>query len=137
MTIPKGLAARAVLELSDGRNFHVEIRDGSMFAKFYTVYTVRGRGHRRTVEHESFRDRNFASSIEEAARKLEQHFNTYGKAKVNKTKTRIYRKRLYAKCFKMRPDELGLARIHNSLGEYMKRRQQPFILARKTEAALV
>ena len=138
MTIPKGLAARAVLELADGRNFHIEIQDGSMFVKFYTVYTVRGRGRRRTVEHESFRDRNFAASIEDAARKLEQHFNTYGKAKVNKTKTRIYRKRLYAKRFKMRPDELGLARIHNSLGEYMKKRQQPsFILARKTEAALV
>ena len=138
MTIPKGLAARAVLELSDGRNFHIEIRDNSMFVKFYAVYTVRGRGRRRTVERESFRDRNFATSIEEAARKLEKHFKTYGKAKVNKTTTRIYRKRLYAKRFKMRPDELGLARIHNSLGEYLKKRQQPpFILARKPEAALV
>ena len=138
MTIPKGLAARAVLELSDGRKIHLEIRDGSMFVKFYSVFTVRGRGRRRTVEHESFRDRNFAASIEEAARKLEQHFKTYGKAKVNKTKTTIYRKRLYARRFKMRPDELGLARIHNSLGQYMKKHQQPpFILARKTEAALV
>jgi hypothetical protein len=138
MTIPKGLAARAVLELSDGRKIHLEIRDGSMFVKFYSVFTVRGRGRRRTVEHESFRDRNFAVSIEEAAKNLEQHFKTYGKSKVNKATTRIYRKRLYAKRFKMRPDELGLARIHNSLGEYLKKRRQPsFILARKPEAALV
>lgn len=138
MTIPRGLAARAVLELSDGRNFHLEIRDGSMFVKFYSVYTVRGRGRRRKVERESFRDRNFAASIEEAARKLEQHFNTYGQTNVKKTTIKIYRKRLYAKRFKMRPDELGLARIHNSLGEYMKKRQQPpFFLPRKTEAALV
>jgi hypothetical protein len=138
MTIPKGLAARAVLELSDGRKIHLDIRDGSMFVKFYAVFTVRGRGRRRTVTHESFRDRNFAASIEEAARKLEQHFNMYGKAKVKKTTNRIYRKRLYAKRFTMRPDELGLARIHNSLGDYMRKRQQsPFILTRNTEAALV
>ena len=44
MAIPKGLAARAVLELTDGRKVHIEIRDGSMFVKFYTVYTVRGKG---------------------------------------------------------------------------------------------
>ena len=109
-----------------------------MFVKFYSVFTVRGRGRRRTVEHESFRDRNFASSIEEAARKLELHFNMYGKAKVKKTTTRIYRKRLYAKRFKMRPDELGLARIHNSLEHYLRKRQQsPSIFTRKPEAALV
>ena len=138
MTVPKGLAARAVLELSDGRNFHIEIRDDSMFVKFYTVYTVRGRGRRRRIERESFRDRNFAASIEDAARMLEQHFHTYGKAKVNKTTIRIYRKRLYAKRFKMRPDELGLARIHNTLGDYLSQRQQlPAILTRKTKAVLV
>ena len=138
MTIPKGLAARAVLELSDGRNIHIEIRDGSMFVQFYAVYTVRGRGRSRTIERESFRARNFAADIEEAARKLEQHLNTYARAKVHKTTTRIYRKRLYAKRFKMRPDELGLARTNNSIGEYMrKRRQSPSIFIRKTQAALV
>lgn len=138
MTIPKGLAARAVLELSDGRKIHVEIRDGSMFVQFYAVYTVRGRGRRRTVERETFRDRNFAAGIEEAARKLEQHFDTYGKARINRTTTRIYRKRLYAKRFKMRPDELGLARSHHSIGDTIrKRRQSPAIFIRKTQAALV
>lgn len=138
MTIPKGLAARAVLELSDGRRIHVEMREGSMFVQFYAVYTVRGRGRRRTVERETFRDRNFAAGIEEAARKLEQHFNTYGRAKVNKTTVRIYRKRLYAKRFRMRPDELGLARSHHSPGDDMRmRRQSPAIFIRKTQAALV
>ena len=137
MAIPKGLAARAVLELIDGRKVHIEIRDGSMFVKFYTVYTVSGKGRRRTVERESFRDRNFAASIEEAAGKLEKHLNTYGSAKVQKTTIKIYRKRLYDKRFKMRPDELGLARIHNSLDGYLRKRQQsPAIFTRKTEAAL-
>ena len=138
MTAPKGLAARAVLSLSDGRKIHIEIRDGSMFVQFYSLYTVRGIGRRRTVDRESFRDRNFAASIEEAAEKLERHFKTYGSAKVNKTTIKIYRKRMYTKRFQMRPDELGLARIHNTLGDYLRRRQQlPAILTRKTEAALV
>jgi hypothetical protein len=137
MAIPKGLAARAVLELTDGRKVQIEIRDGSMFVKFYTVYTVRGKGRKRTTERESFRDRNFAASIEEAAGKLEKHFNTYGSAKVQKTTIKIYRKRLYDKRFKMRPDELGLARIHNSLDDYLRKRQQsPATFTRKTEAAL-
>ncbi len=134
MAIPKGLAARAVLELTDGRKVQIEIRDGSMFVKFYTV---RGKGRKRTTERESFRDRNFAASIEEAAGKLEKHFNTYGSAKVQKTTIKIYRKRLYDKRFKMRPDELGLARIHNSLDDYLRKRQQsPATCTRKTEAAL-
>ncbi len=138
MTIPKGLAARAVLELSDGRKIHIDIRDGSMFVQFYAVYTVHGRGRWRMIERQSFRDRSFAAGIEEAAGKLEQHLNTHGKAKVNKTTTRIYRKHLYAKRFKMRPDELGLARTHNSIGDYLrKRRQSPTIFIRKTQAALV
>jgi hypothetical protein len=81
MAIPKGPAARAILELSDGRKIHIEIRNGSPFVKFCTVYTVRGKGRRRTVVgRKSFHARNFAVSIEEAAKKLEQHFNTYGTA---------------------------------------------------------
>jgi hypothetical protein len=34
MATPKGLAARAVLELSDRSKIHIEIRDGSMFVQF-------------------------------------------------------------------------------------------------------
>ena len=137
MTAPKGLAARAVLSLSDGRKIHIEIRDGSMFVQFYSLYTVRGIGRRRTVERESFRDRNFAASIEEAAEKLERHFKTYGSAKVNKTTIKIYRKRMYTKRFQMRPDELGLVRVTNLLDYYMKKlRPSPAIFIRKKEAAL-
>ena len=138
MTMPKGLAARAVLNLSDGRNIYIEIRDGSMFVQFYTVYTVRGKGRWRTVERKSFRDRNFAASIEEAAEKLERHFKTYSRAKVNKTTIKIYRKRMYAKRFQMRPDELGLVRVDNLLHYYMKKlRPSPTIFIQKEEAALV
>ena len=55
MTIPKGLAARAVIELDDGRKFYIDIKDGSMFVQFYTVYMVRGKGRKRPTERESFR----------------------------------------------------------------------------------
>jgi hypothetical protein len=138
MTIPKGLAARAVIELDDGRRFYIDIKDSSMFVQFYTVYMVRGKGRKRPTERESFRDRNFARGIEEAARKFEKHFNTYGKAKVKYTKIKIYRKRLYCKRYKMRPDELGLARIYNDLSGYLrKKRNLPATFIRKEEAALV
>ena len=138
MTTPKGLAARAVLSMSDGRKIHIEIRDGAMFVQFYSLYTVRGICRRRTVERESFRDRNFAASIDEAAEKLERHFKTYGSAKVNKTTVKIYRKRMYANRFKMRPDELGLVRVnHLFLDDMRKLQPSPAIFTRKKEAALV
>ncbi len=137
MTVPKGLAARAVLELTDGRKFYIEIRDGSMFVQFYTVFTARFNGRGRTTERESFRDRNFAATIEEAAKKFEKHFNTYGKAKVRNTTIKIYRKRLYNKRFRMRPDELGLACVYNDLSGYLRKHQKlPATFIRKEEAAL-
>jgi hypothetical protein len=138
MTIPKGLAARAVIELEDGRKFYIDIKDGAMFVQFYTVYMVRCKGRKRKAESESFRDRNFAFTIEEAAKKFEKHFNTYGKAKVTNTTIKIYRKRLYSKRYKMRPDELGLARIYNDISGYLRKKQKlPASFIRKEEAALV
>jgi hypothetical protein len=98
---------------------------------------MRFKGRKRTTECESFRDRNFATTIEEAAKKFEKHFNTYGKAKVVSTTIKIYRKRLYNKRYKMRPDELGLARVYNDLSGYLrKHRKLPATFIRKEEAAL-
>jgi len=135
MATPKGLAARAVLDLTDGRKIYIEVQDGSMFVKFYTVYTVRGKGRQRTVERNIFHDRNFAASIEEAAKKLEKHFNTFGKAKVKKTTIKIYRKKLYKQRFKMRPDELGLARVRPLFNR--PKQTAPNLFTRKAQAALV
>jgi hypothetical protein len=135
MAIPKGLAARAVLELTDGRKVHIEIRDGSMFVKFYTSTRCAVGRKRTTGANHSVTETLPPAS--KKLRKLEKHFNTYGSAKVQKTTIKIYRKRLYDKRFKMRPDELGLARIHNSLDDYLRKRQQsPATFTRKTEAAL-
>ena len=111
MATPKGLAARAVLELTDGRKVYIEVQDGSMFVKFYTVYTVRGKGRAREYQANPSLNRNYANSIEEAAEKMVKHFNTFGTAKVKQTKVKIYRKKLYKQRFKMRPDELGLTRV--------------------------
>ena len=111
MATPKGLAARAVLELTDRRKIYIEVQDGSMFVKFYTVYTVRGKGRAREYQANPSLNRNYANSIEAAAEKMAKHLHTFGTAKVKQTKVKIYRKKLYKQRFKMRPDELGLNRV--------------------------
>ena len=137
MPIPKGLAARAALELTDGRKVYIEVKDGSPFVHFYTVRIVDCRNHHRKVTECAGRSRNYAANIEEAAGKMAAHFNTYGNAKVMKTTIRIYRKRLYAKRYRLRPDELGLARIYNTLDRSKEKILDRQIFTRKTEAALV
>ena len=137
MPIPKGLAARAALELTDGRKVYIEVKDGSPFVHFYTVRIVDCRNHRRKVTECAGRSKNYAAGIQEAAEKMAMHFNTYGNAKVMKTTIRIYRKRLYEKRYRLRPDELGLARIYNTLDRYnQKPKPEIQIFSRKTEAAL-
>lgn len=133
MATPKGLAARAVLELTDRRKLYIKVQDGSRFVKFYTVYTVRGTGRAREYQANPSLSRNYANSIEAAAEKMAEHFNTFGTAKVEKTKVKIYRKKLYKQRFKMRPDELGLTRVHS----LFKPPNTPTIFTRKTTAALV
>ena len=133
MSIPKGLAARAVVELTDGRKIYIEVRDNSKFVQFYTVYTIRGRGRAREYQANPSINRNYANSIEAAAEKMAKHFNTFGTAKVKQTKVKVYRKKLYKQRFKMRPDELGLIRIRL----LFNRPNAPNLFTRKTEAALV
>src|SRR5919109_3929400 len=112
MATPKGLAARAMLELMDGRKIYIEVRDNSKFVQFYTVYTIRGgRGRAREYQANPSLNRNYANSIEAAAEKMVKHFNTFGTAKVKQIKVKIYRKKLYKQRFKMSPDELGLTRV--------------------------
>lgn len=130
MTIPKHLAARAVLELTDDRKVYIEVQDGSAFVEFYTVYTVRGRGRARNCQAHFSLNRSYANSIEAAAEKMTKHFNTFCRAKVQHTKVQIYRKKLYKKRFQMRPDELGLMQLRTHL-------KHSTIFIRKPEAALI
>ena len=133
MATPKGLAARAVLELMDGRKIYIEVRDNSKFVQFYTVYTIRGRGRGREYQANPGLNRNYANSIEAADEKMAKHFNTFGTAKVRQTKVKTYRKKLYKQRFRMRPDELGLTRVR----PLFNRPNAPNLFNRKTEAALV
>ena len=135
MAIPKGLAARAALELTDGRKIYIEVQDGSMFVKFYTVYAIRGRGQTREYKVYPSHPRTYANCIEDAATKMAKHFDKFGNAKVNKMTVKIFRKRLYKKRFKMRPDELGLTHVRPLFGPPNRTAAQLF--TRKTEAALV
>ena len=133
MATPKGLAARAVLELMDGRKIYIEVRDNSKFVQFYTVYTIRGgRGRAREYQANLGLNRNYANSIEAAAEKMAKHFNTFGTAKIKQTKVKIYRKKLYKQRFKMRPDELGLTPVRS----LFNRSNAPTIFIQKTEATL-
>lgn len=134
MPIPNGLAARAVLELTDGRKVYIEIKDGSPFVHFYTVRIVLQQNRKRTVTKCPGRSRNYAASIEEAAGKMALHFNIYGSAKVRQTTVRIHRKRLYRERYRLRPHELGLARIYNTLDRpTAKRGLEAQLFIRKTE----
>ena len=134
MATPKGLAARAVLELTDGRKIYIEVRDNSKFVQFYTVCTIRGgRGRAREYQVNPSINRNYANSIEAAAEKMAKHFNTFGTAKVKHTNVKVYRKKLYRRRFKMRPDELGLTRVR----PLFNRPNAPNLFTRKAEAALV
>ena len=133
MATPKGLAARAVVELTDGRKIYIEVRDNSKFVQFYTVYTIRGGcGRAREFQANPSLSRNYANSIETAAEKMAKHFNTFGTATVKQTKIKVYRKKLYKRRFKMRPDELGLTRVR----PLFKPPNAPNLFTRKTEAAL-
>ena len=133
MATPKGLAARAVVELTEGRKIYIEVRDNSKFVQFYTVYTIRGRGRAREYQANPSINRNYANSIEAAAEKMAKHFNTFGTAKVKQIKVKVYRKKLYKQRFKMRPDELGLTRVR----PLFNRSNAPNLFTRKTQAALV
>jgi hypothetical protein len=135
MATPKGLAARAVVELTDGRKIYIEVQDGSMFVKFYTVYAIRGRGRAREYKVYPSHPRTYANGIEDATAKMAKHFDKFGNAKVKRTTVKVYRKKLYKKRFSMRPDELGLTRVRPMFGP--PNRTAPQLFIRKTEAALV
>src|SRR5512143_435818 len=133
MAIPKGLAARVVVEVTDGRKIYIQVRDNSKFVHFYTVYTIRGgRSRAREYQANPSLNRNYANSIEAAAEKMAKHFNAFGTAKVKQTKVRIYRKKLYKQRFKMRPDELGLTRVRPLFNP--PNQTTPNLFTRKTQA---
>jgi hypothetical protein len=135
MATPKGLATRTVVKLTDGRKIYIEVRDNSKFVQFFTVYTIRGRGHSREYQANPSLNHSYANSIEAAAEKMAKHFNTFGTGKVKQTKVKVYRNKLYKRRFKMRPDELGLARVRSLFDQH--KQITPNLFTRNSEAALV
>ena len=117
MPIPKGLAARAVIETGRGKSkLYIEVREGNRFSNFYFAYTVIGRGRGRIVTSAIPRHRGFADSLEDAVEKIVKVMKAHAKRNRREiqihTTIRVYRKRLYRKLLSMRPDELGLTRVH-------------------------
>src|SRR3990172_10359120 len=106
MAIPKGLAAKARLNMHDGEKVYVEVRRGSPFCHFYTLYAVRGRKRKPLIS----RSRNATETgIEELVEKLVQHYGKHTTRIVLDTKIWIYRKRLYRQLLDADPSDLGLA----------------------------
>ena len=121
MTIPKGLAARAVIETNTMKSkMVIEVREGSRFVNFYQSYKVTGRGRNRTITPGLSRHRGFAVSLEEAVEQIKKAIEAHAKRQkvdlVMHTTIRIYRKRLYRTLFAMRPDELGLTNVARKFG---------------------
>jgi hypothetical protein len=113
MPIPKGLAARAVIETAGGKpTLYIEVREGNRFSNFYYTYTAVGRGRGRIVTPAIPRHRGFADSLEDAVEKIIKVMKDHANRNMTQiqihTIVRIYRKRLYRKLLSKRPDELGL-----------------------------
>ncbi len=83
MPIPKGLAAKARLIMDNGEKVYIEVRQGSTFCHFYTLYTVRGRTRKALIA----RNRNVAEKgIEELVEQLVQHFKKHTTRRVLETR---------------------------------------------------
>lgn len=116
MTIPKGLAARAVIGTSTQKaKMVIEVKEGNRFSNFYSTYTTVGRGRHRLVIPGLPRHRGVADSLEETVEQIvdvmQAHARRQGASLSIRTTIRIYRKRLYHKLLAMRPDELGLTHV--------------------------
>ncbi len=115
MSIPKGLAARAVIETKGSKTrMVIEVREGNRFSNFYSIYTSYGRGCHYVAQPGIPRHRGFADSIEDVVEQIVKAMKAHAKRQQVDisihTAVRIYRKRLYRKLLDMRPDELGLSR---------------------------
>ena len=111
MAIPKGLAAKARLKMDDGEKVYIEVRQGSPFCHFYTLYAVRGRKRTPLIS----RSRNVAEDgIEQLVEALIRHHRKHTTRKVLETKVWIYRKRLYRKLLDADPSDLGLTLVRRN-----------------------
>jgi len=117
MAIPKGLAAKARLKMDDGEKVYIEVRQGSPFCHFYTLYAVRGRKRRPLIS----RSRNVAEDgIEQLVEALVRHHRRHTNRRVLETKVWIYRKRLYRKLLYADPSDLGLTHVRRNDFEFRR-----------------
>ena len=112
MTLPTGVAARAILLLDSGRVVYVEVKLHPTFYRFYSAVEV-GRNHKGRRELLVCLNQGQARDLPEAAKKILAGMKTGMGSGVLK-EIKIYRKRDYQRLLNTSPDELGLARCSAS-----------------------
>ena len=106
MTMPKGIVARATINIDTGKVVYVEIKRKPSFYSFYAMYNVDGK--KKGVPLLASLNQGMAEDLEEAVRKITARWWA-GNGRVTGTKVVIFRKKEYRRLLDTDPSELGLA----------------------------
>ena len=111
MTMPKGIVARATINIDTGKVVYVEIKRKPSFYSFYTMYNVAGKKKGKPLL--ASLNQGMAKDLEEAVRKITARWWA-GNGKVTGTKVVIFRKKEYRRLLDTDPSELGLTKIESA-----------------------
>ena len=111
MTMPKGIVARATINIDTGKVVYIEIKRKPSFYSFYAMYNVDGKKKGEPLLA-SF-NQGMAKDLEEAVRKITARWWAVN-GRVTGTKVVIFRKKEYRRLLDTDPSELGLTRIESA-----------------------
>jgi hypothetical protein len=108
MTMPKGIVARATINIDTGKVVYIEIKRKPSFYSFYTMYNVDGKKKGKPLIASLAQGK--ADNLEDAVRKITARWWA-GNGKVTSTKVVVFRKKEYRRLLHTDPSELGLVHI--------------------------
>ena len=109
--MPKGIVARATINIDTGKVVYIEIKRKPSFYSFYAMYNVDGK--KKGVPLLASLNQGMAEDLEEAVRKITARWRA-GNGRVTGTKVVIFRKKEYRRLLDTDPSELGLTRIESA-----------------------
>ena len=109
--MPKGIVARATINIDTGKVVYIEIKRKPSFYSFYTMYNVDGKKKREPLL--ASLNQGMAKDLEEAVRMITARWWT-GNGRVTSTKVVIFRKKECRRLLDTDPSELGLTRIESA-----------------------